>query len=112
QLAKDYRGESVADWTEDRPFALDMPEGVSYREVSAGFDHAVAIGSDGNVYAWGHVEDGRLGAGVMRQPTAPVQVSVPAGATFASVEAGMAFSLALDTTGRAYSWGAGADGKL
>lgn len=112
QLAKDHNGGSQSDWTEARPFALTMPDGVTYEAVSAGSDHALALGSDGNVYAWGNNQSGRLGAGPMSQPTGPVQVSVPTGVTFTSVVAGDELSLALDSEGRAYAWGDGADGKL
>lgn len=45
------------------PVVALMPDGVSFVEVSAGWDHSLALGSDGKAYAWGSNEYGRLGNG-------------------------------------------------
>ncbi len=41
------------------PIAVSFPAGVTTTAISAGTDFSLALGSDGNVYAWG---DGNLGA--------------------------------------------------
>ncbi|WGD37525.1 hypothetical protein [Lysinibacter sp. HNR] len=39
------------------------PLGVPFIGISAGTNHTLAIGEDGNTYAWGNNANGRLGNG-------------------------------------------------
>jgi alpha-tubulin suppressor-like RCC1 family protein len=43
------------------PVRVSAPAGVKFTQVTAGFHHTVAVGSDGNTYAWGRNEYGQLG---------------------------------------------------
>ena len=57
QLARPY-------WntTDPQPTKIDPPaKNVNYTQVIGGGDHAVAIGSDGNLYSWGRNSNGQLG---------------------------------------------------
>jgi len=86
-------------------------------ELSVGGDligngHSLAILNDGTVYAWGDDSSSELGDGKTTNEFTPVQVTVPAGVTFTSVEADGCSSLALDTQGEVYTWGCGPRGQL
>ncbi|MCT6874525.1 MAG: hypothetical protein M3Z43_05790, partial [Bifidobacterium sp.] len=57
QLARPYWGS-----TDPQPTKIDPPaKNVNYTQVIGGGDHAVAIGSDGNLYSWGRNSNGQLG---------------------------------------------------
>lgn len=62
-------------------------------QVSGGFDHVLALKSNGTVLAWGDNGNGELGDGGTASVTGPVQVSGLANAT--QVSAGGYFSLAI-----------------
>ncbi len=85
--------------------------------LSAGGDtvgngHSIAVLNDHSVYAWGDDSNGQLGDGQTKNQFSPVKVDVPAGVTFTSAVAGGIHSLALDTAGNVYAWGAGTKGQL
>ena len=50
------------------------PAGVTFTSISAGWYHSVALGSDGNAYAWGANSQGQLGNGTNTDSNTPVQV--------------------------------------
>ena len=80
-------------------------------QVSAGFLHALAIGEDGNTWAWGYNYYGQLGNGTSSSSSAnpvPVRVQYPSNAgavTAVQVSAGGYHSLAVDTNGNTWAWG-------
>ena len=90
--------------------------GIRFSQVSAGEDFSLALGSDGNAYAWGNNSNGRLGNGTTTQQITPVKVekpaSVPTDFTYVQVSAGEDFSLALGSDGNAYAWGNNSNGRL
>lgn len=59
--------------------------GVEVVEVAAGLRHALALGSDGQVYAWGQGSSGELGHGVSRGSNVPVRVGAPVPVTVAAL---------------------------
>ncbi|MBI0125236.1 InlB B-repeat-containing protein, partial [Bifidobacterium sp. W8115] len=63
--------------TPDRKAYPDLPEDFTYLQVSAGGSHSLAVGSDGNVYAWGYNGSGQLGDGTRDDKHAPVMVRKP-----------------------------------
>src|SRR5690606_23804909 len=71
------------------------PAGVTFTSISAGDQHSVALGSDGNAYAWGYNSAGQLGDGTNTNSNTPVQVQAPAGVTFTSITSGYYHSVAL-----------------
>ena len=84
------------------------PSDFTFLQVSAGTDHSLAVGSDGNAYAWGNNDYG-LGDGTKTtQKTSPVKVGKPAGTptdfTYLQVSDGYLHSLALGSDGNAYAW--------
>ena len=87
--------------------------GIRFSQVSAGDDHSLALGSDGNIYAWGANKYGQLGDGTTTERLTPVQISKPTGVNrFIQVSAGKAFSVALDGQGHIWAWGLNSSGQL
>ncbi|WP_232343027.1 InlB B-repeat-containing protein [Bifidobacterium choladohabitans] len=101
----------------DRSTYPDLPADFTYLQVSAGGAHSLALGSDGNVYAWGYNGSGQLGNGTTgANRNAPVRVKtpdrktypdLPADFTYLQVSAGYFHSLALGSDGNVYAWGGG-----
>ena len=94
------------------PVAVSMPPGVTFTAVAAGGESALALDSQGHVWSWGLNADGELGNGTTINSSIPVQVTMPSGTTFTSMALGSFNSLALDTTGQAWSWGSNQSGEL
>ncbi|MDT7513485.1 chromosome condensation regulator RCC1, partial [Bifidobacterium sp. H1HS10N] len=100
----------------------DLPADFTYLQVSAGRDHSLAIGSDGNAWAWGYNYYGQLGnnsSGSYANSSVPVRVRDPAspgdkskGLQAAQVSAGDVHSLAVGSDGNAYAWGRNGNGQL
>jgi hypothetical protein len=78
--------------------------------VSAGFDHSLALLSDGTVKAWGNNGSGQLGNGTTERSAVPVEVK---GLTeVIAIAAGNDFSLALLKGGTVEAWGFNGNGQL
>ena len=89
------------------PTQITLPQGVTSIHISAGYDHVLILGSDGNVYAWGNNEAGQLGRTIDTQFTStPMVVQGLRGKNIIAVSAGRRFSLALTQEGDVYSFGA------
>jgi alpha-tubulin suppressor-like RCC1 family protein len=91
---------------------VSAPAGVSFKQVVAGDYHSVAVGVDGNAYAWGDNEFGQLGNGSTTDSPVPVRVSAPAGVSFKQVVAGRGYTIAISTAGNTYAWGRNGSGEL
>jgi hypothetical protein len=52
---------------------------VTPTAIAAGQDSGYAIGSDGDLFAWGYANVGQLGNGATTEQSTPVTVSLPAG---------------------------------
>ena len=93
--------------------ALPLPAvSLSAGGDAVGNGHTIAVLNDHSVYAWGDDSNGQLGDGQTKNEFSPVKVDVPTGVTFESAVAGGIHSLALDTKGNVYAWGAGTRGQL
>ncbi|MDX6740857.1 Ig-like domain repeat protein [Actinocorallia sp. A-T 12471] len=100
--------------TDDRttPGAVLLPEGVELTAVAAGFDHSLAVTSEGRVLAWGSNTFGQLGDGTMDDHTTPIEVSLPAGVTVTGVAGGLGHSIAVTSDGQVLTWGNNVSGQL
>ncbi len=88
------------------PKTVTLPSGVTgFTAVAAGGEHTLAIGSDGNLYAWGDNGYGELGNGTTTSSTTPVEVHMPAGILATQIAAGLLDSLAIGSDGKVYAWG-------
>ena len=88
------------------PVEIDFPANVTSVAISAGADHVLALGSDGNVYAWGNNIHGQLG--IENGGTSlnvPTLVESLMGKKIIAISAGRHFSLALTDGGQIYSFG-------
>lgn len=95
------------------PVRVQVPDGVTFTDLSVTLNHSVALGSDGRAYAWGSNNYGMLGTGdgAANSPV-PVPVQLPDGVTFTAVDTGNLHAIALGSDGRAYTWGQSNAGQL
>ncbi len=98
--------------TPSTPITTEFPSGVHAAAIAAGGYHSLAVGTDGNVYAWGYNNDGQLGAGEKLEHLKPNPVLMPAGVSGVSVAAGLYHSLAIGSDGKVYAWGDNTYGQL
>ena len=93
-------------WRGGTDVRIDTPTSrVRFAQVSAGQSHSLAVGSDGNLYAWGNNQYGQLGDGTTTSRTTATSVAAPAGVKFVQVSAGGSHSMALDRDGNIWTWG-------
>jgi alpha-tubulin suppressor-like RCC1 family protein len=78
--------------------------------IAAGFWHALALKSNGEVWAWGRNNEGQLGDGTIVDRISPVQVSGLTAIT--AIAAGIDHGLALDGNGDIWAWGDNSEGQL
>ena len=78
---------------------------VRLAQVSTGNGFSLAVGSDGNAYAWGDNEYGQLGDGTTTQRNITQMVAMPEGIRIAQVSAGGDYAMALDLDGKIWTWG-------
>ncbi len=71
---------------------------MNWSTISAGDQHAVALKSDGTLWAWGEGNEGRLGHGTNTNKMTPTQESTGATNWFA-VAAGIGHTVALKSSG-------------
>ena len=95
------------------PVAVDMTGALLGKTVvalAAGYEHSLALTSDGGIYAWGSNVAGELGTGSPSDSLVPVAVDtggVLSGKTIQQIQAGWGTSAVLDSDGEVYTWGAG-----
>lgn len=97
------------------PAFASLPNGVQVRSAAIGVDGngtVLAIGTDGNLYAWGENQSGELGDGSYTSRSAPEQVSLPGGVAPAQVAANEGTSYVLGQDGAVYATGLNNYGQL
>ncbi len=97
------------------PSKVNLPTGVpKFTQISAGYKHSLALGTDGNLYSWGDNDKGQLGRSINEaEDGTPRKVNLPTGVSrFTQVIAGGEHSLALGSDGNLYSWGDNTSGQL
>ena len=98
-----------------QPIKVILPTGIpKFTQISAGYKHSLALGTDGNLYSWGTNEKGQLGRSINEaEDGTPRKVNLPTGVSrFTQVIAGGEHSLALGSDGNLYSWGDNSKGQL
>jgi alpha-tubulin suppressor-like RCC1 family protein len=82
--------------------------------IATGLDHSCVI-SAGKAYCWGDNNHGQLGNNSTTSSNVPQAVTTTGaltGVTLTQITAGQFFTCALGSTGAAYCWGDGANGRL
>ena len=77
---------------------------ATWSKISESTTHTTAIKTDGTLWAWGANDSGQIGdntQGINR--SSPIQIGTLA--TWSSVAAGSAHTLAIDTAGKIWAWG-------
>jgi len=86
--------------------------GIQVTGVSCGDEHACVLASDGRIFAWGIGRYGRLGLGDETDRTTPQLVPYTVLVPMTQVACGFALTTSISRDGKAYSWGAGMNGRL
>ena len=100
------------------PVAVDTSGallGKSVSAIAAGWQHTVALTSDGEVFAWGDNTFGQLGDGTTHYRTTPVAVNMSgalSGKTVIAIATGGVNTVALTADGRLFAWGSNVYGQL
>lgn len=91
---------------------VPTPLGESFTELQPGGLHTLALGADGNAYAWGNNDSGQLGTGVPKLRTTPFPVQLPDGVALTQIDAGAFHSMGIGSDGRTYAWGENEKGQI
>lgn len=99
-------GNGVEGYTDGVPTPQAVQGGHTFTTLSAGFEHACGLDTDGKAWCWGNNTYGQLGNGetvvVMGEP---VPVEVTGGHTFKHISSGRDATCALTDDGEMYCWG-------
>ncbi len=96
--------------TTDRLDPVQVGTSAPWASIAAGWQHTVAVRTDGTLWAWGFNASGQLGDGTTTDRSGPVQVGTAT--TWASVAAGAAHTVAVRTDGSLWAWGDNSSGQL
>jgi len=80
-------------------------------QVGCGWDHSLAIESNGTAWAWGSGANGRLGNGISSNRTSPVSV-IGGFTNWCQISGAQNSTLAIRADGTAWGWGANNNGQL
>lgn len=84
-----------------------------WKSVSVGYTHALAIGGNNTLWAWGNNNRGQLGIGTNISNNAPAQVGTDSDWKIVSAGSGpFAFTLALKNNGTLWAWGNNTYGQV
>jgi alpha-tubulin suppressor-like RCC1 family protein len=81
-----------------------------WKQVSAGYNHTLAIKTDGTLWAWGFNMTGQLGDGTTVDKISPIKIGT--GSNWKQVSAGNHYSTAIKTDGTLWAWGLNDEGQM
>ncbi|XP_076298134.1 regulator of chromosome condensation 1 isoform X3 [Lasioglossum baleicum] len=97
--------------TQFRPQVAKTFGGRTWRHISSGQHHTIALDDSGQVFVMGRKEYGRLGLGSDCSDAEKLTL-VPSLSSCVDVAAGSAQSFAVTNSGELYAWGMGTSGQL
>ncbi|KAF8821017.1 regulator of chromosome condensation (RCC1) repeat-containing protein [Cardiosporidium cionae] len=104
--------EEVA-WFTAQPTRIRFPSHADVIYVSCGSSHSLALTLNGQLFAWGSGDYGKLGCNSVVDNLRPAAVKFPQANIFiVHCSAGSKHSLACSDGGHVYSWGHGGNGRL
>ncbi|CAN6465749.1 unnamed protein product [Victoria cruziana] len=96
-----------------QPIPVEGLSELTLADIAAGGWHSTALTDDGEVYAWGRGEHGRLGFGDDKSSKmVPQKVTLLSGLLIAQISCGGTHSVARTRDGRMFSFGRGDHGRL
>jgi alpha-tubulin suppressor-like RCC1 family protein len=92
----------------------DLFVGYNIKQISLGYDFALFLTIEGNVYSFGKASFGKLGHGDLISCDKPrlIQYFRHYAICITSITCGFAFCCAITQSGNVYSWGANENGRL
>ena len=81
----------------------------SWREISAGASHTIALRSDNILFGWGDNSAGQLGDGTYIRRSSPVQIG---SSSWIAISSKDQHTLAIDFNNKLFGWGNNTDGQL
>jgi alpha-tubulin suppressor-like RCC1 family protein/uncharacterized protein YjdB len=111
---ENYMGSlGLGDYNWGKVVSFTRLDSYTYKHVSGGYYHYVAIRSNDRLYVWGDNRSGQLGLGWQDYDYHPVVLPIGSDTDWACVVAECSsVSLALKSDGRLYTWGQGGNGQL
>ncbi|XP_011192309.2 RCC1 domain-containing protein 1 [Zeugodacus cucurbitae] len=82
------------------------------KQLQCGFEHAVLLSANGDVYSWGNGFRGQLGHDVLRVEETPLLIEALAGIKINFIAAAGWHSAAISAFGDLYTWGFNSNGQL
>ncbi len=83
---------------------------TDWGQIAAGWNHSIAIKTDGSLWAWGDNNYGQLGDGTNTNQNQPTLID--AATNWQSITAGEGHSMAIKTDGTLWAWGRNYLGQL
>ncbi len=108
---RNNRGQLGIGDKEDRILPARVHLSRKIKAIDAGNSHSLALDEENHVWAWGNNLSGELGNGTLISSLYPERV-VKLPDTIIAVTCGKGHSLALDNTGKVWSWGRNRYGEL
>lgn len=97
---------------EDRDHPVPVSGLDDVIRVVGGSQHSAALRGDGTVWMWGRNSNGNLGDGTTDDEPHPLPAQVPMLGDIVDLACGRDHTLALDASGRVFTWGLGQSGQL
>jgi len=97
------------------PTRVDVTGDPTFTQVSAGWEHTLAVDESGHLWSFGsntYQQLGRVTPGSRSPDRNPGRVEIDGDPVFTSVDAGADHSLAVDDAGRMWSFGSNDNGRL
>lgn len=94
------------------PELVSSIEGVVITAVSSGWDHCLAVDSDGKLLSWGSGQNGKLGHGNEENISVPCFIPELESKKIVAFSAGCEHSAAVTADGVLYTWGHADGGRL